>query len=225
MSWRNSSCFAREITGDALEEQVGEPDDRIQRGAQLVAHAGEERALGPVRPLGVLLGLATGRLGQFVLREIDGCTLEAVEQGRVVERDCRLRGQGFEEACPLWARGERGAVEDLQHTLHLPLGNERHAPGGDEVLAREQRRADRGAPRVRQIRNAQSAAFERGTPGKVLPHPESSGLNKRRAKPPSSGIFQHLRVGVKEQHDRRVDPQVGDDLIENDVEGEAQVEA
>ena len=39
-----------------LQEDVGETDDRVERRAQLMAHVGEELALGPVGSLGVLLG-------------------------------------------------------------------------------------------------------------------------------------------------------------------------
>jgi hypothetical protein len=51
-----SSCEVVEL------EQLPEPEDRVERGAQLVAHAGEELALGPVGPVGVPLGLLEGRL-------------------------------------------------------------------------------------------------------------------------------------------------------------------
>ncbi|EXI84558.1 MAG: hypothetical protein AW11_03796 [Candidatus Accumulibacter regalis] len=45
---------------ELLEEQVGEADDGVHRRADLMAHVGQESALGAVRRLGCVLGV-----GQF----------------------------------------------------------------------------------------------------------------------------------------------------------------
>ena len=51
------------LLGQVVElEQLPEPEDRVERGTQLVAHAGQELALGGVRPVGLPLGLQR-RLG------------------------------------------------------------------------------------------------------------------------------------------------------------------
>jgi hypothetical protein len=42
-------------------EQLPEAEDRVERGAQLVAHAGQELALGGVGPVGLLLGVQRRR--------------------------------------------------------------------------------------------------------------------------------------------------------------------
>ena len=53
-------------------EELGEAEDRVERRAQLVAHAGEELALGPVGPLGVVLGHAQGVVGAAPLGDVLG---------------------------------------------------------------------------------------------------------------------------------------------------------
>ena len=50
-------CLSLSVAEDLLLQQLGEPDDRVQRRAQLVAHVGEERALGLVGGVGQLLGV------------------------------------------------------------------------------------------------------------------------------------------------------------------------
>jgi len=51
-----------EVTVRVIPEQLGESEDRIQWSTQLVAHAGEELALGPIRAVSLGLGLLQGRL-------------------------------------------------------------------------------------------------------------------------------------------------------------------
>ncbi len=46
-----------EISEGMVFQQLGESDDRVQRGPQLVTHAGQEVTLGPVGRLGRLAGL------------------------------------------------------------------------------------------------------------------------------------------------------------------------
>jgi hypothetical protein len=68
------------LVGQVLQlQQLPEPEDGVERGAQLVAHLGEELALGPVGPLGVLLGLLQGLLGLAPVGDVVG---EGVEGGR-----------------------------------------------------------------------------------------------------------------------------------------------
>ncbi len=47
---------------DFLAEQIGQPDDRVHRRADFVAHVGQKRALGPIGRFGRVLGLQQGRL-------------------------------------------------------------------------------------------------------------------------------------------------------------------
>ena len=53
------------LLGQVVElEQLAEPEDGVERGVQLVAHAGQELALGRVRPVGLPLGLQRRRGGR-----------------------------------------------------------------------------------------------------------------------------------------------------------------
>src|SRR5262249_17943070 len=58
---------------DAVIEDLGEADDRVQRRSKLVAHVGEEDALGAVRVLGLMLA-----------------RLELAQQARVGDRRERM---------------------------------------------------------------------------------------------------------------------------------------
>jgi hypothetical protein len=52
------------------QEQLGHPQDPVHRGADLVAHVGQEFGLRPVRPLGPFPRLLQGELGQFPLVDV-----------------------------------------------------------------------------------------------------------------------------------------------------------
>jgi hypothetical protein len=55
-----------------LEQHLGVADDGVERGAQLVAHVGEEAALGERGLLGDLLGLAQAAFGVLELGDVGG---------------------------------------------------------------------------------------------------------------------------------------------------------
>ena len=67
----------RRLAVDAVEDQLGVADDGVERGAQLVAHVGEE------------LRLVLARLRKLAARFLD-----FVEQPHVLDRDHRLVGEG-----------------------------------------------------------------------------------------------------------------------------------
>ncbi len=75
----HSRCSGVEIR---VEQETGHPDHRVHGRADLVAHRGEEVALGAVRRLGLLLRLAQGLLGALagghVLLDGDEVTDRAV---------------------------------------------------------------------------------------------------------------------------------------------------
>ena len=58
-----------QVAKGLVAEDLGEADDGIERGAQLVAHAGEELALGAVGGLGGVLGLLQRLLHPLALRD------------------------------------------------------------------------------------------------------------------------------------------------------------
>ena len=67
----------RRLAVDAVDDQLGVADDGVERGAQLVAHVGEE------------LRLVLARLGK-----LPALVLDFVEQPHVLDRDHRLVGEG-----------------------------------------------------------------------------------------------------------------------------------
>src|SRR5438128_10703640 len=69
-----------ELAEHPLEEDLGEPDDGVERRAQLVAHVREELALVPARDL-----------------ELAALLLDFVEQTYVLDRDRRLVRERLDE--------------------------------------------------------------------------------------------------------------------------------
>src|SRR5206468_12101127 len=73
-----------------FEEQLGKAEDRVQRGAQLVAHVGKERGLVLVRSLHLAVHGAQSRglLGGQVeeMRLLDGRRRMLREQGKQLDR-------------------------------------------------------------------------------------------------------------------------------------------
>ena len=78
----------RRLAVDAVEDQFGVADDGIERGAQLVAHVGEE------------LRLVLARLGKLSARLLD-----LVEQPHILDGDHSLVGEGGQQLDLLF--GER----------------------------------------------------------------------------------------------------------------------
>ena len=139
-------------------------------------------------------------------------------------RDRHLTRQRLQEAQPFPVRLERGAVEDFQHALELALGDERHGAVGAEAFAGQARAAVAllgGA----QVGHAQEAAVERDPAGEVLAQPQPRPLDVSRAEAAAVDVFEHMGHLVEQEDGRGVDAQLGDDLVQDDVEDQAQVEA
>ena len=116
-----------------------------------------------------------------------------------------------------------GAVADFQHALDLALGHQRHGPVGDEPLRPGQfGQRRRHAGRVGEVLGA---AFEDGAAGR--PRVESlRGAGRRRAAVAlAGGVFQGHLVRPAQQHGGGVDLELAEDLVQDDPEGERQVEA
>ena len=92
--------------GRIQEREVGQPDDRVHRRPDLVAHIGEEHRLGLRRFLGHVPGV--GKIGlrrlQFVQRRLGGVASRAdllaargefLEQPGVLDREHGLSGKGL----------------------------------------------------------------------------------------------------------------------------------
>ncbi len=92
------------------DHHLGEPDDGVERRAQLMAHAGEELRL-------VLAG-------QF---ELAALVLDLVEQAYILDRDHRLVGEGGHQLdLPVGERPHHGARQ-RQHADRDALAQQRNA--------------------------------------------------------------------------------------------------
>ena len=120
---------------------------------------------------------------------------------------------------------ERGAVQRLEHPLHVPLGDQRHVVERDEALALEQRAADEAAGGVEQVREVQAAALERGDPRDPLAEPQARALDAGAAEAAARRVLEGLGVRVEQQHVRGVDAELLADLVDEPGERHPQVEA
>ena len=109
--------LAQPVGRDRVERiaphQVGQPDDGVQRGADLVAHVGHKRALGPVRGLGDVAGDHQFRVGLLQAK------FDLFELGDV--------GHQHQEAAHLvtdLVRHVRGDAEDGASVAAASLGTE-----------------------------------------------------------------------------------------------------
>ena len=111
------------LLGEVVElEQLAEAEDGVERGAQLVAHAGEELALGPVGPVGLQLGLLEGLLGPPAPGDVGDHPHLADRPAVVVEVDA---GPAAHPAGRLL-----GPVQpELDLLGPVPAGRARHPPG------------------------------------------------------------------------------------------------
>jgi hypothetical protein len=156
------------LLGQVVElEQLPEPEDRVERGTQLVAHAGQELALGGVRPVGLPLGFQ---------RRLGGRPLIGL-QPRVDQRHAGLLGERLQHE-PLLGRrlGRRGHHQEAgvpgraPHRV-CPDPARRHRRRGDraavpaEPLERAGDLAQRGGRPAGQLDADQLAARQRGDGG------------------------------------------------------------
>src|SRR5215469_9315154 len=92
------------------DHHFGQPDDGIERRAQLVAHAGDELRLVLVR-----------------LCELATLVLDFVEQPHVLDRDRRLVREGRDQLDLLVGERLNGAARQDQHAGRSALAQHRHA--------------------------------------------------------------------------------------------------
>ena len=147
------------LLGEVVElEQLPEAEDRVERSAQLVAHAGQELALGRVRPVGLGLGLQRRRGGRPLIglqprveQRHAGLLGERLQHepllGRRLGRrghhqEADVPGRALHRVCPDPARrhrrrGDRAAVpaEPLEHSGDLAQRGSRPAGRPDQLPA------------------------------------------------------------------------------------------
>ena len=134
-----------ELAEHAIEQHLGEPDHRVQRGPQFVRHAGQE--------------LRLVAAGDF---ELAGLGLQLAEQACVDDGQRGLAGEGFEQLDQFGREGARPPAPDHQHPHHVVAaqhGNREHrAPA-----VPEQDLQMWVALGVRKVGNLQRAVAERGS--------------------------------------------------------------
>jgi hypothetical protein len=104
------------------DHHLGQADDGVERGAQLVAHAGEELRLPLAR-----------------LRELAALVLDFIEQADVFDGDHSLVGEGGEQLDLLVCGGFDCALAQRDYADWIALTQERYAE-----LCRLNQRAERG---------------------------------------------------------------------------------
>ena len=104
-------------------EQLQHAQHAVQRGADLVAHGGQEAALGLVGKVGLLGG--TARVEAFILEDVDAVG-QANRQGDQLDGDAQFDGRGAIQAQQFEAQGAGG--DDGE-------GRQQHAPGQGVVGA------------------------------------------------------------------------------------------
>lgn len=116
-------------------------------------------------------------------------------------------------------------MKDFQDALDFPFGNQRDSEIADETFGGQEGDSYKSATGLVQVREMDGVPFQCGDTSIALAQPEFCLLQRRRVESVAGSVFQHQGVRVEQQHVCRVDVQLGGYLIEQDVEGEAQVEA
>ncbi len=147
----------------AVQQDLGEADDRVERRAQLVAHVGQEAALEPV-------GLADAHVG---LGQGAGALVEVVGQGgQLLELEALLGAQQLDLAALVPQHHDAAHEEEGRgvQEQHLQAGPPRRRPVAED-LARGEERAQVGqqAGQGRTQRGPGPAHEGRGRDGRGVP--------------------------------------------------------
>ena len=127
------------------DQHLGQPDNRVERRAQLVAHAGEE------------LRLVLARLS-----ELTALVLDLVEQSHVLDRDRGLVGEGRYKLDLLVGERPHLQARQRKHADRLALAQHRHTEQGP--ISPKPLRLDKGVVRVSEhIGNVNDFPFEQST--------------------------------------------------------------
>src|SRR2546422_672505 len=116
-------------------QELRESQYRIHGGAELMTHAGEKLALGQVRTLSVLLGLAQGFLRFLQLGDVLGNAQEILRAARLVQdrnllgmEDSRRLVRGMDWL--LWDIDQPSSVQDLA----VPIREELRLRFREEII-------------------------------------------------------------------------------------------
>lgn len=165
-------------------------------------------------------------LDRGVVREaqVEVRAAEAVEHGGVVDGDCRLAGETFQEVEPAGVGlGVTFAAEaDFQYAADPPLGDHRDRPVACESLGPKWlARVDAVAALT--ASSALCPPFQHGAAGGGLVVAEGRPSGRVAPVPSERGVLQPGVVGRAEQHGGGVDLQLAAGLAEDYVKGHRQV--
>ena len=118
MSWRYSACFCVHLPEHPLGQDLREPEDRVQRGPELMGHVGEELGL-----------VAAGGL------ELAALVRDLAEEPGVLDGQGGLGGEGLEQ------------LDDFRRERARRLLVDREPPD-QLVLAQHRDREQRAGPRA-----------------------------------------------------------------------------
>src|SRR5262249_52182994 len=99
-----------EFAEHALAEDLGEPDDGVERSAQLMGHVRQKLAL-----------VLAGNL------ELSALVLDLPEEPGVLDGEGGLRGKSLEQRHLLSRKRSYALAHDDERTNQLVLGDERHS--------------------------------------------------------------------------------------------------
>ncbi len=114
---------------------------------------------------------------------------------------------------------------DLEHPLHLSLGDERDGVVAGEILTRQPGREERTDLLLVQGRDGDRAPFEGGGAGIALPDHDRGGRQVVGAEAMPGGKLEHARALVEQQDIGGVHAQLAGDLAQDDRQDDVQVEA
>ena len=135
-------------------------------GRQSHCQFGHTQAMAPGFPVTQVQSRRPAFDGGIIgLDELRVGALKTIEEGRVFNGDGGLSSQSLQEGQPLRVRIERRAMKHVEHPLHLPFHEERHAITSREILIRQQRHTGKVAVRVAQIGESHHLAAQRRAAG------------------------------------------------------------
>ena len=130
------------------DHHLGQADDSVEWGAQLVAHAGDELRLVLARQC-----------------ELTALVLDLVEQPHVLDRDRGLVGEGATKLDLLVGERPHLQARQRKHADRAALAQHRHTEQG--AVPAKPLRLDKGVVRVSEhVGNVNDLAFEQGTTGR-----------------------------------------------------------
>src|SRR4029450_12266924 len=135
-----------QLTEEAFQQYLGESDHRVQRGPQLVRHAGQE--------IGLVLAHHL---------ELGALLLQLAEQLGVVDRHRRLAGKGPEDLQRLIGKLSRRAPANHESTDDAPIAKDRYSEHGPPAVVVQDLKVRVEVDKI-QVGDGDGVAFARCSP-------------------------------------------------------------